>query len=606
MNAKVTDGDWPGRYARLRQLYEVSQVIHSTIEPEAALDLIVREAVRLTRAASGSVVLVNPTTGFLEIQAAHGLPPEAFRLRLRVGEGITGWVARTGRPARVGDVSKDPRYVRVRAGVRSELAVPWAEGGAVRGVINVDADREEAFSVEDQALLEELAVQAAGVVRNTWRYEQLRHKARLSESLASVGRALNSTLSLDETLQSITREACVMMGGKMCSLHLLDEDGEGLELRASHGAGAAYLERPRLSLADSLLGTVVRRRKPLQVENVQTSIRYQRVETARREGLISLLSVPLLFRGAAIGTLSVYTAEPKWFSNEEIRTVATLAELSATAIARARLYERLAGLEGQLRQSERLSVLGLLAAEIAHEIRNPLAVMKMLYHSLDLRFAPGDPRARDAQVMEEKMDQLNRIIERILDFARSPEPRIEAADVNRLVEDLALLLRPKLKQQRVRLELALDPRLPAVAADATQLEQAFLNLALNAVEAMPEGGGLTIRTQARRLVRSAAAATHVAVTFRDTGEGMSEEQQRRLFGALLSTTKRQGTGLGLAIVSRIVQAHRGRIRVASRPGAGTTIRVVLPIEGAAGVARRAGGEPRDGADSGWRAGTAGE
>jgi signal transduction histidine kinase len=578
MNPEARDEDLARRYERLRQLYEVSQVIHSTLEPEAALELIVREAVRLTRAASGSVVLVNPTTGFLEIQAAHGLPSEAMRLRLRVGVGITGWVARTGRPARVGDVGRDPRYVMVRAGVRSELAVAWEEGGEVRGVINVDADREEAFTDEDQELLSELAVQAAGVVRNTWLYEQLRHKARLFESLVSVGQAVNSTLSLDETLQSVTREACVLMGGKMCSLHMLDEGGEGLELRASHGAGREYLDRPRLSVADSLLGTVVRRRKAFQVENVQTSTRYQRVETARAEGLFSLLSVPLMLRGGPIGTLSVYTGVPRWFSNEEIRIVSALAELSAIAIARARLYERLAGLEDQLRQSERLSVLGLLAAEIAHEIRNPLAVMKMLYHSLDLQFAPGDPRARDAQIMGEKMDHLNRIVERILDFARSPEPQIEPTDVNRLIEDLGLLLRLKLRQQRVVLEQALDAGLPRVPADATQLEQAFLNLTLNALEAMPDGGTLTIRTQAMRLTRQAEGPTHVAVTFRDTGEGMSEEQSRRLFGALLSTSKRKGTGLGLAIVSRIVEAHRGRLRVASRPGGGTTIRMLLPIE----------------------------
>lgn len=578
MNTSERDRGLEGRYVRLRQLYEVSQAIHSTLEPEAALQTIVREAVRLTRAASGSVVLVNPTTGVLEILAAHGLPPDAEQLRLRIGHGITGWVARTGRPARVGDVRRDARYVMVRPGVRSELAVPWEEGGEVRGVINVDADRVDAFSAEDQELLSELAVQAAGAVRNTWLYEQLRHKARLFESLASVGQAVNSTLSLDETLQAVTREACVLMAGKMCALHLLDEGGEGLELRASHGAGPAYLEQGRLAVADSLLGAVVRRRKALQVENVQTSAGYQRVETARREGLVSMLSVPLPFRGEPIGTLSVYLGGPHRFSNDEIRIVSALAELSALAIVKARLYERLAGLEDQLRQSERLTVLGLLAAEIAHEIRNPLAVMKMLFHSLDLRFAPGDPRTRDAQIMGEKMDHLNRIVDRILDFARSPEPRIAPANLNRTLEDLALLLRHKLRQQQVHLELALDPGLPPVPADAAQLGQAFLNVTLNAIEAMPKGGELTIRTRALRLKRGATAPTHVAVSFRDTGQGMADEPRQRLAGGLLNTTKQTGTGLGLAIVSRIVDAHRGKVRIDSKPGAGTTIRVVLPVK----------------------------
>ena len=134
------------RYERLDLLYQVSHVIHSTLEPQEALQLIVREAVRLVRASSGSVILINPTTGFLEIHASQNLPASAARLKLRVGEGITGWVARAGKPARVGDVAQDTRYVAARRGVRSELAVPLEVNGEVRGVLNVDSDRKNAFT----------------------------------------------------------------------------------------------------------------------------------------------------------------------------------------------------------------------------------------------------------------------------------------------------------------------------------------------------------------------------------------------------------------------------------------------------------------------------
>ncbi len=577
MNDDAALNELRARCERLSLLYQVSSVIHSTLEPEEALQLILREAVRLVRASSGSVVLVNPTTGFLEIQAAHGLPDNAVKLRLRLGEGVTGWVARQGRPARVGEVARDPRYISVRPNVRSELAVPLIVNDDVRGVLNVDSDRADAFTADDQQLLEDLAAQAAGVIRNTWLFEQVRLKARLLESLVSVGQTINSALNLDEALQVITREACLLMGGKMCALRLLDETREWLELRAHHGAGPVYLARPRLSVAESLLGTVIRRRKPLQVENVQTSTRYQSVAIAREEGLVSLLSVPLAFRGEVIGSLTVYTAEPHSFSNEEIRILGALAELSALAIEKARLYERIVGMEDQLRQTEKLSALGLLAAEVAHEIRNPLAVMKMMFHSLDLRFDGGDPRATDARIMGEKMDHLNRIVERILDFARSTEPRPVPVNVNQLLDDLALLTRHKLHQQNVHLVPDLAADLPQLMADATQLEQAFLNLTLNAVEAMPGGGQLTIASRALRLRRADPAPTHVAVSFRDTGAGMTGEQRRRAFTSLLSTTKAKGTGLGMAIVAKVVEAHHGRVRIRSRPGAGTTITLVLPV-----------------------------
>jgi signal transduction histidine kinase len=564
-------------YERLQLLYQVSKVIHSTLEPQEALQLVVREAVRLMRASSGSVVLINPTSGFLEINAAQNLPPAATRLQLRVGEGITGWVARTGKPARVGDVTRDSRYVMARRGVRSELAVPLGVNGETRGVLNVDSDRVDAFTAEDQALLQELAVQAARVIQNTWLYEQLRLKAHLFEALASVSRTINSPLNLDEALQAITREAGLLMQARMCSLMMLDESRDWLDLRASYGAGETYLKKPRLAVADSLLGVVVRRKKPVQVANVQESSRYQHVGVARSEGLVSLLSVPLLYAGRAIGTLNVYMGHPHSFSNEEINILGALAELSAIAIEKARLYERVVDVEEQLRQNEKLSALGLLAAEVAHEIRNPLTVMKLLYHSLDLKFPASDPRAKDARIIEAKIEHLNKIVEQILAFARTTEPQFAPVNLNELVDELGLLVRHKLANQNIRLVRRLQPDLPSVMGDAAQLEQAFLNLILNAAGAMPDGGTLTVESKTLRPSGNHPRTMHVMVQFKDTGGGMSREVRKRAFTAVLSTTKTTGTGLGLAIVGRIVETHHGTVRLSSRVGSGTTVRIILPL-----------------------------
>ncbi len=569
--------DLQQRYERLKLMYDFSNVIHSSLDPQEALQLILGEAVRLTRASSGSVALVNPTTQLLEIQAAHGLPDNAADLRLRLGQGITGWVARHGRSARVGDVRADPRYVELRPEARSELAVPLEVRGEVRGVINVDSDRPDAFSTDDQELLETLSREAAKAVHHTWLYEQLRFRARMFETLVNVGRTISSTLNLDDALQAITHEAALLMHSKVCSLQLLDDTREWLELRASHGAGPAYVNKPRLSVEESLLGVVLRRKKPLQVKNVQTSSRYQNTDVARREGLVSLLSVPLLFSGEVIGALSVYKGEPFIFSDEEVRILSALAELSAIAIEKARLYERIVDAEEQLRQNEKLSALGLLAAEVAHEIRNPLTVMKMLFHSLDLRFPAGDPRAKDAEIVTAKMDHLNKIVEQVLDFARSTEPQLTPVNVNQLINDLALLVRHKLKNHNVTFRRQLAPDLPSVMADAAQLEQAFLNLTLNAVEAMPEGGTFTLTTKLVPAARRGSGREHVAVEFKDTGAGMTPAQRERALGSLLSTTKPKGTGLGLAIVRRVVETHRGKLRIRSAPGRGTTITLVLPV-----------------------------
>jgi signal transduction histidine kinase len=441
--------------------------------------------------------------------------------------------------------------------------------GEVRGVLNVDADRAAAFSVEDQELLEELAGHAAQVIRNTWLYEQLRHKTRFLETLVSVGQSINSSLNLDDVLEGITREAAGLIPAQVASLQLLDATGDWLELRAQHGAGTDYQKRPRLSVDDSFLGSVVRRRKPSQVENVQTSPKYQHPEIARREGLVSLLSVPLEFNEQCLGTLNVYTDTPHAFSNEEVSTLTALSELSALAIEKARLYERTVDVEEQLRRNEQLSALGLLAAEVAHEIRNPLTVMKMLYHSLDLSFEDDDPRAEDARVLGDKMNHLDAIVERIVNFARNAEPQMAQVNVHELLEDLALLTRHKLQHLHITLEQNLAQDLPKVRADATQLSQAFLNLILNAAEAMPEGGTLTIS--------SVVDDSKIAVAFTDTGPGMTEEQRERAFTGMLSTTKEKGTGLGLAIVAKVAEAHGGRVEVNAREGEGTTITFRLPV-----------------------------
>jgi len=557
---------------RYELLTRVSNVINSSLEPEKVLNLVLREAVDITQATTGSIALINPHTQLLEIEVAIGLAKEARELKLAIGRGVTGWVAKMGKPLLVPDVTTDWRYVSVRKDIRSELAVPLVVEGGLIGVLNVDSTRPNAFSAEDEELLVALGNQAAQVIHNSWLYEAVGQSVRKLESLFSVARSIISSLDLEEILRRVTRDACALMQTKVCSLMLLGPGGATLELRACHGAGANYLDRPPLNVNESLIGTVVRRGKPLQVFNVQEHDAYQHIELARKEGLVSLLSVPMMVGDSVIGALNVYTEEPYRFSTRDTKILSTLANLSAVAIENARLHEKTVQLDEQLRRSERLGTLGLLAAEVAHEIRNPLTVMKMLFHSLELKFSETDPRARDAEIVAEKMDHLNKIVDQLLSYARSNDPTFELVDINELLRDMLLLTRHKLSQQKVALKTDLAGDLPKVRVDRGQIEQACLNLILNAAEAMPQGGSLTITSS-----HLAGPPSFIGLAFTDTGVGISQEKQRSLFEPFL-TTKTQGTGLGLAIVHRIVvDAHNGKIEVDSAPKKGTTFRLLLPV-----------------------------
>lgn len=545
-------------------------VINSSLEPKQVLNRVLREAVRIMRATSGSLILIDPHTQLLEIEVAIGLSREARRLRLAIGRGVTGWVAKTGKPLRVPDVTADSHYVTVRKDVRSELAVPLLVEGALIGVLNVDSTRKDAFSADDEELLVALANQAAKVIHNSWLYQAVAQSAQQREALFAVAQSIIASLDLEEILQRVTRDACRLMTTKVCSLMLLNPSRDRLILRACHGAGPNYVGKPPLSVDDSLIGVVLRHRKPIQVHNVQEHGAYRHIELARREGLVSLLSVPMAFGDAVIGALNVYTGEPYRFSTQDIKILSALGNLAAIAIENARLHQKVVDVEEQLRHNERLSTLGLLAAEVAHEIRNPLTVMKMLFHSLDLQFPADDPRARDAEIMSEKMDHLNRIVDQLLGYAKSNEPTFAAVDINEVVDDVLLLARHKLAQHGVTLKKKLAPELPAVHADRGQIEQACLNLILNAAEAMSKGGALTVSTSLHH-------SSFIILTFSDTGTGMTAEQRDRLFEPFL-TTKRGGTGLGLAIVHKIiVDAHRGKIEVESAPKKGTTFRLWLPV-----------------------------
>jgi signal transduction histidine kinase len=225
-------------------------------------------------------------------------------------------------------------------------------------------------------------------------------------------------------------------------------------------------------------------------------------------------------------------------------------------------------LEEELRDRERLSSLGMLAAEVAHEVRNPLAVVRMLWHSAVRGLAASVDQARDLQLIEAKLGQMNHILDRILNLARSADPEMRPLDAGELVEEVVLLTRTKLATARIRPDLKIPRRGTAIIrGDRSLLEQALLNLVLNAVEAMPAGG--LLRLEVRKTGQEIILATQ------DQGPGMKQEVLERLFEPFL-TRKPGGTGLGMAMVRRTVEVHGGKVRVQSRSGKGTRVEICLP------------------------------
>jgi signal transduction histidine kinase len=389
--------------------------------------------------------------------------------------------------------------------------------------------------------------------------------------LLDASRAIISQNCLDAVLRRVVRGAHRLMNARLCSLMLLSENEKELILKTWHGASADYTRKPNIPVDDSLVGAVIRRKKTLAVADVQEHSRYLYTELARREKLVSLLCAPLVFQGRIMGVLSVYTGQRHRFSNEEIRLLNAMAGMSAVAIAKAQMLDRIVAVEEDLKASERLCALGWLAAEMAHEIRNPLTVAQMLFHSLTQEVSFSGRALDDIRLIAEKMALMNRSLDRILGFARSAEPSRERLDAATLLEDIVLLTRHKLAEQKIELRTRVPKTPLPLLGDKAQLGQAILNLVLNAVQAMPKGGFLILSAKAQSL----RGENLIAIGVRDTGTGISAKRRKTLFQPFL-TDKKSGTGLGLALVKKTIESHGGSIRVRSSPGKGAAFTLLLP------------------------------
>lgn len=554
-------------------LDRLTRIFDSSLNPSVTLRLALVDIVKLLGATGGCVALINPETGMLGIEASVGFGAREKAVRLRLGEGIIGRAALHGSPARRGDASGDPRSVPLRRDTRSELAVPILREGmprradpAVAGVLAVESAERDAFDGADEERLVSLARRVSVLIHNAWLYDQARLKASRLDSLFQLGQSILQTDTLPGVLKRVAQGACRLMGARFGAVLMADAAGANLVWSAASDDRAA-LPRTKVPVDNSHIGAAVRRAKPVVVVDIRKTEPLPASIARRHRGLVSLLAVPLCAGGRAVGAVTVFMDQRHRFSDGEIQLLTSLASQAALVIQRGHLSEKLASTEEDLRQGERLSAVGLLAAEVAHEIRNPLTVIKMLAHSLSRGLEASDARREDFDVLGRKLDQMNRTVERVLGLARNSEPVFENQPIHPLIEDLALLTRHKMAQQRVKLVFRSHPSRPFASVDRAQMEQALLNIILNALHAMPRGGTLHIQTGIQR--------GRVWIEVRDSGSGMSDARRRKLFEPFL-TTRRSGTGLGMAIVDKIVRAHHGAVQVRSRPGHGTHVRIILP------------------------------
>jgi signal transduction histidine kinase len=573
------------RVEDLSVLNEAGRAIAGSLELDEVLRQAASAARRITGAPRAFVIRHDPATGRPVYRMGAAADPADLDLLpgpLPPGTPL-GNVFRERRAECVEDTaaSEAGRVYLERFGGRALAAVPILLRGEAQGILVVDdPSGPRAFSAPDVERLTTVADRLAVAAENARLYLETRRRAEELGLMHEVGRSLVHTLELEQVLSGGVRSLARIVDAPAAYLALTTPEGDALELRAVYGDTRSRVgfRVPTEPPSPALATLVYQLREPVLVEDANTDPRISR-EMRERTGARAYLGLPLVVHERCIGTVVIVeTRRPRLFTPAEAERAAAIANQLAVAVENARLYQDLrrsyadlARAQQQIVQGERLAALGQMSAVVAHEVRNPLGVIFNSLGSLRRLVRPEGDAKMLFDIVEEEADRLNRIVGDLLDFARPSTPEVRPEDLRRVAEDaVAAAVQP---QQAGQIELVrdLDPELPPVAVDARLVRQAILNVAVNAVQAMPRGGRITLRTR-----REDGAAV---VELEDTGAGIPDEVRARIFEPFF-TTKASGTGLGLAVVRRIVEGHGGQVRVRSTPGAGTTFSLSFPLPGA--------------------------
>lgn len=327
-------------------LHRISESISGTLDLEAVLRHIVEMVVEVTRADACLLYLLSESREELILRASKNPHPKLIgRITIGLGEGITGWVARERtRVVIPSNASDDPRFKFFHNlpedRYQAFVSVPVLTKQEVVGVINVQHKRPKRYRPDELALLTTIANQVGGAIENARLYAEMSRKALQVDTLSQVSETVASNRLIDDILQLIVTMTAQMMNSKICSIMLLDPSTGDLRIMATQSLSEQYRRKPSLKLGQSISGRAVQERRSIIVPDVTKERNYMYPEMARKEGLCSLLSVPMMIRDRAIGVVNSYTSVPHAFTSEEIKVLQAIAKQAAIAIENTKLVEK--------------------------------------------------------------------------------------------------------------------------------------------------------------------------------------------------------------------------------------------------------------------------
>lgn len=578
---KQTETKLDRQTRHLAALDEMAGMVLSSLELDVVLAQVIGQLQTLLNAQDVVVLLLDDDE--FVYAAVGGVHSQALlNQRIPSWAGVAGEVLRTGKGVVLSDEALDvhlyeplQKITVYRAG--SILAAPIQFNDRLIGVLEAVDMKSEMFTTDDLDLLETASAWAAIAINNARQHESLRHRLQESEALAKISNALTHAHEIGDIFQLIVDVAMqVIPKVERAVIHHFDSEKNILYPVVAAGMNEAGDVNLTMRLGEGIAGNAFLIGSPINVHDVKADSRY--VPTGTSTPLRSLMASPIQHEENRWGTLSVQSAAPHAFSDDDERLLNTLAMQAALAIEHAHLHDGLKraleqekAMREQAIQSAKLAAMGRLLASVAHELNNPLqALQNALF--LAKQDAGLHPQTRqDLEAASAEAESMAELISRLREAYRlAPGDHAQPESIAAILHDVLRLIGTYLRHSEISFEFESDPALPLVLCNRNQLRQVFLNLCLNAVEAMKGGGKLTVCTS----YKSQRAEVLVAIT--DTGIGIHPSTLSNIFEPFF-TTKESGTGLGLSIVYEIVQNHNGKIEVESKAGVGTTFKVWLPV-----------------------------
>ncbi|MFT5432073.1 MAG: signal transduction histidine kinase/putative methionine-R-sulfoxide reductase with GAF domain [Myxococcota bacterium] len=566
---------------RMNAIREIGTALGSTLNLDRLLSLIMGKITDLMDADRSTLFLLDEENGQLWSKVAQG--QAAREIRINVGEGIAGWVAKTGQAINIKDAYKDPRFspeVDRRTGYQTQSMVCQAIRNHRRkiiGVVQVLNKRSGYFTVDDEQLLAALGSQAAVSIENSKLYlnvvgknielldtqEQLKERIAEIDLLFRIEQEMNRATDMERFLDSVLTQTCQAVPSQIGALFI--REPTGFRLVARGAAGSAESVRTAIDTSTESIGLQVSRTNNDFLSNDLLADGFSDpiVEDALGITLRSAIAVPLELGEEPLGALLLGNrlgSQPE-YRRQELKLLTLMAGRIEAALILSRQRQ------SELDES-RLGAIGQALSGVLHDLKTPMTIIGG-YAQLMVDEEEEAERSSYAQTITRQLGAIKSMTSEILSFARG--------EANLLIRKIFLHQFIIEVEEGVTQEFAGGTKLnidleyrDAIRMDVGKVKRVIFNLARNARQAMHGSGEFTIRFALDE------AADAVDMTFTDTGPGIPAEIRHNVFESFVTSGKKDGTGLGLAMAKTIVEQHHGSIDFTTEPGVGTTFHIRLP------------------------------